>query len=106
MPSHYGSKFDDALRKLRAANLTDRPVKVRTVPARAILKDHGEATYADYCEGLIRIARRLNIHEAIDALAHEFAHHVDQKPGTTVRDEHRNSWGESYARCYRVVNEA
>lgn len=103
MPSHYGALFDEILQRLRSGGLTERPVRVRTVTAAPLKKHHGCTVYGDYCGGKIRIARGLSMELAIETLIHEFAHHVDQHDGMTCREDHRDSWGKSYAKCFRAV---
>ena len=106
MPSTYGKKFDDALRRLRRELPLGAPLKVVTV---AQDKIKGLCGYAAIQEDPITfkivISKELSKVAAIDTLIHEYAHCMDYlSSDSECRKHHRNSWGVAYAKCYRVVH--
>lgn len=116
MPTHYGGEFDEVLRSLRKHAPPIYPVRVETVPARKMPKHHEDETPIDgdatayFLDGVLthhRIRVSRGLHNAIDVLVHEWAHMLDNEDnGHWVKgDGHRNTWGEIYARLYRIIFE-
>ena len=105
MPSNYGKKFDNALRRLRGEVPLGAPLKVVTVPQDEV---KGLCGYASIQEEPVSfkivISKELSKVAAIDTLIHEYAHCLDFLTGNDCRKHHRNSWGVCYARYYRAAH--
>jgi hypothetical protein len=106
MASHYGRKFDEVLRDLR------RECTLRT-PVRVVTKDLGSMKLCGCClaylrcDGtierfVIKVDKSMTIEAAIETLLHEWAHAMDKEANGIPLEPHRNSWGECYARVWRV----
>jgi len=106
LPSHFGKKFDNALRRLRKEIPLGKSLEVRTVPQDNIVGLCGYASiHEEPISFKIVVSRELSRVAAIDTLIHEYAHCLDHlENGMDCRKDHRNSWGVAYARCYRVVH--
>ena len=106
MASRYGKKFDKVLRDLRKECPIEAPIRVVT-------KDLGKAKLCGCCIAYLRpsgkierfvieIDKAMSIAMAIDTLLHEWAHALDKEANGIPMEPHRNSWGECYARVWRV----
>jgi hypothetical protein len=106
MASRYGKRFDKVLRQLRRECPISLPIKVVT-------KDLTEEKLCGCCVAyidnkgkiekfIIEIDRNMPVHTAIDTLLHEWAHAMDKEANGIPLEPHRNSWGECYARTWRV----
>jgi len=113
MASYYGSVFDNALRKLRHEYPLPSAVVVRTckpsVYKALTVKKHVDTESVGFaeCDGSLRsiyIIRGLNIENAVDTLVHEWAHLCDWLENGFGREDHRDSFGKWYSRCYRVIH--
>jgi len=106
VPSHFGKRFDNALRRLRQGLPLGVPLEVKTVPPEKIAGLCGLCwTFEDPDKFEVQVSRELSILAAVDTLIHEYAHCLDHVVnGTDSRKEHRNSWGVAYAKCYRAVH--
>lgn len=113
--SYYPAEFWDVVTRLKTAFPTSAPIRVRTVEPDVLTKAHGCECHADYMTYerrgkvayyLVRVARHQTLAESIDSFIHEAAHCLDMDcKKNTPREHHRDSWGEWYAKCYRVINE-
>lgn len=106
MPSYFGKKFDNALRRLRQQLPLGAPLTVSTVPPEKIAGLCGLCwIHEDPVSFKVEVSRGLSEVAAIDTLIHEYAHCLDHLVnGMESRKHHRNSWGVCYAKCYRVVH--
>jgi hypothetical protein len=106
MASRYGSKFDKVLRELRK----ECPI---SVPIRVTTKDLTGEKLCGCCTAylsqkgvienfVIEIDADMPVATAIDTLLHEWAHAMDKQSNGIPMEPHRNSWGECYARVWRV----
>lgn len=106
MASRYGKKFDEVLRDLRRECPLATPIKVVT-------RDLGKVKLCGCCIAyltpsgkierfVIEIDKNMSIATAIDTLLHEWAHAMDKEANGIPLEPHRNSWGECYARVWRV----
>lgn len=118
MPSYFGKPFDSDLRKLKSSLPIRLPLKVRTYNEEDWNRitddlDVGDCwafalalTEDDEVKSLlIGLTREQDLESARDCLIHEYAHCLDYVKDGFPKVEHRNSWGEMYAKCYRVVHE-
>ncbi len=111
MASTYGKKFDRVLRRLRKECPLVTPISVRTAD---LSKDKlcGLCTaYFDdddkkICKFVLHINRGMELSTAVDTLLHEWAHAMDKEANGLPTEPHRNSWGECYARCWRVFDKS
>ena len=106
MASRYGKKFDALHRDLRRECPIQTPIKVVT-------KDLGRAKLCGCCIAYLRpngtverfvieVDKSMSVMAAIDTLLHEWAHALDNEANGVPLEPHRNSWGECYARVWRV----
>ena len=106
MASRYGKKFDRVLRQLREECPIKTPIKVQT-------KDLSKEKLCGCCiaylsekgkieKFVIEIDRNMPVPTAIDTLLHEWAHAMDKEANGIPLEPHRNSWGECYAKTWRV----
>jgi len=93
--------------RLRKAFKTPKPVVIRTIanmpnchPGRAC-----QGYSAEY-DGhyLVLIDASKDLDARLDALIHEFAHILDFPHPSIGSDEHSETWGVWYSRCYGVVH--
>jgi hypothetical protein len=89
-------KLRKFLRYLRRNLRPGRKTIVRLVD----IKDCGELIL-DRGRYTIYIKQNQSWNNMVDSLIHEWAHVLDEWDGTT-REEHRDSWGVWYSRCYRA----
>ena len=106
MASRYGHKFDKVLRVLRKECPVSKPVRV-SIKSLGRQKLCGSCTAYLSAKGkiesfLIEIDSNMSIASAIDTLLHEWAHAMDKESNGIPTEPHRNSWGECYARTWRV----
>jgi hypothetical protein len=112
--AYYPQEFWDVVERIKKAYPTSAPIRVRTVDASELVKAHGCECFGDYMtyerKGkvayyLVRIARGLDLDSAIECFLHEASHCLDvDTKRCNPRDHHRDSWGQWYAKCYRVIN--
>ena len=106
MASRYGKKFDHVLRRLRQECPLESPVRVVT-------KNLNSNKLCGCCithltpkgkiaKFVIEVDKSMSLASAIDTLLHEWAHALDHEANGIPLEPHRNSWGECYARCWRV----
>ncbi len=106
MASRYGKKFDRVLRQLRKECPLKAPMKVKT---RDLSKDKLCGCCYAYLTPkgkidhfVIEIDRNMVLLTAVDTLLHEWAHAMDKEANGIPVEPHRNTWGEMYARVWRV----
>lgn len=106
MPNRYGYKFKKLVKLLLAKCPPTQPIQVTT---RNMTKQQlcGSClTYVDKKGKIRRFVLEINSDmsqlTAIDTLLHEWAHALDQSLNGLSREPHRNSWGECYAKVWRI----
>ena len=106
MASRYGKKFDKVLRQLRRECPISLPIKVVTKDLTGEKLCGCCVAYLDHKGNIekfvIEIDRNMPVNTAIDTLLHEWAHAMDKEANGIPLEPHRNSWGECYAKTWRV----
>jgi hypothetical protein len=106
MVSHYGIKFDHVHRLLIRHCPLSTPIKVVTKDLSEFKQCGNCTTYLNpngsISKFVLAIDRGLGLCSAIDTLLHEWAHAMDSEANGVPTECHRNTWGECYAKTWRV----
>ena len=106
MASRYGKRFDKVYRMLREECPLDAPIRLVT---KDLTKDKICGCCLTYIDEdgtiqkfVLEIDRNMAVLTAIDTLLHEWAHALDYEANGIPKENHRNSWGELYAKVWRA----